>query len=94
MNRLTCPSLACINTAVPSAGAAETGIGIERFSNSILDVKKYLHILQLSFSGLAGFVAAFFPFSMTIFCYLPQNLLMQLSVIFVKIFVLFLLDST
>ena len=41
---------------------AKPAIRIERFSNSILNVKKYLHIRQLSFSGLAGFVAAFFPF--------------------------------
>ena len=37
-------------------------VGIERFSNSILNVKKYLHFRQLSFAGLAGFVSAFFPF--------------------------------
>ena len=41
---------------------AKPAIGIERFSNSILNVKKYLHFRQLSFAGLAGFVAAFFPF--------------------------------
>ena len=41
---------------------AKPAIRIERFSNSILNVKKYLHIRQLSFAGFAGFVVAFFSF--------------------------------
>ena len=74
MNRLTCPSLGCINAVVPSAGAGETGDkdrAILQFHTQ--RQKKYLHIQQLSFAGLAGLVTVFPPFSMTIFCYLPQK---------------------
>ena len=41
---------------------AKPAIRIERFSNSILNVKIYSHIREVSFSGFAGFVATFFPF--------------------------------
>ena len=74
MNRLTCSSLGCINAVVQSAGAGESGDK----NRPILQFhtqrqKKYLHIRQLSFAGLAGLVTVFSPFSMTIFCYLPQK---------------------
>ena len=62
VNRLTCPSLECMNAAVPSAGAGETGDIKNIAILQSVNVKKYFHIRQLSFSGLAGFVDAFFPF--------------------------------
>ena len=90
VNRLTCPSLGCINAAVPSAGAGETGDKNRAIlhANSILNVKKIFAYSATIICLICGFCRRFFPFLpyMTIFCYLPQNLLVQLSVIFVHNF--------
>ena len=93
VNRLTCPSLECMNAAVPSAGAGETGDIKNIAILQSVNVKKYLHIRQLSFSGLAGFVDAFFPFfydyfllstakfPRAIFCHFCSHFFLFLSVV-------------
>ena len=98
VNRLTCPSLGCINAAVPSAGAGKTGDKNRAIlhANSILNVKKNIcifgnyHLLDLrvlsplfSLSSIYDYILLFASKSPgATFCY------------FCSQFFLFLLDST
>ena len=90
VNRLTCSSLGCINAAVPSVGAGETGDKNRAIlhANSILNVKKIFAYSATIICLICGFCRRFFPFLpyMTIFCYLPQNLLVQLLLFLFTIF--------
>ena len=90
-NRLTWASLGCYLIRRRCSRQRKLANPLIRKGQTL---KKYLHIRQLSFALFVVFVTVFFPFSQTIFFYLPQKSPRATFCHFCSRFALSLLDKT
>ena len=90
-NRLTGASLGCYLIRRRCSRQRKLANPLIRKGQTL---KKYLHIRQLSFALFAVFVTVVFPFSQTIFFYLPQKSPRATFCHFCSRFALSLLDKT